>query len=336
MKKNEERLLSLINSFQDTPILVVGDLILDHYIWGKVNRISPEAPVVVVQVSEEDKRPGGAGNVAQNLISLGAQVSLCGVVGDDKEGRELLALLDASGMKTDGVLVDRQRPTTVKTRVIAHGQQVVRVDREEVKPLAEAYAQGLCGAMQAKLLVSKGVIISDYAKGAIVPAVFDKIRQGVKDGVIGRAKVPVLVDPKAPHFSMYGGATIMKPNRIEAQEASGVVIGDRASAKEAGKVLLARWSAEMVLITLGEEGMVLVSREEGPNNAVEIETRSREVYDVSGAGDTVSAVFMLALTAGATPAEAAELANRAAGIVIGEVGTVAVTAAQLKEAVKEE
>lgn len=322
-------LTSIIDRFVGTPVVVVGDLIVDHYIWGKVNRISPEAPVVVVHVTREDRRLGGAGNVARNLAALGANVSVCGVVGDDDQGRSLLGMLDEIGADSSGVLVDRSRPTTVKTRVLAHSQQVVRVDREVTNPLHESYAEGVAAALQSKLSTAKGVVISDYAKGTVCSQLFDRVEQGYERGVLGSGKIPVLVDPKAPNFSRYRRATIIKPNRREAEEASGVAISDRAAAVLAGKVLLDRWSCEMVLITLGEMGMVLVGRDDR-EPAIEVDTVARHVFDVSGAGDTVSAVFVLALAVGASPREAAILANGAAGIVVGEVGTVAVTADQLR------
>lgn len=322
------RLKEVIERFTGTPVVVVGDLIVDHYIWGKVNRISPEAPVVVVEVTKEDRRLGGAGNVARNLSTLGAQVSVCGVVGDDDSGRTLIGMMDEIRIDSSGVLVDRSRPTTMKTRVIAHNQQVVRVDREITAPLADSYAEGVAAALQSKFATTRGVIISDYAKGTVCPQLFDRIEQGYERGVLGADRIPVLVDPKSANFSRYRRATIIKPNRAEAEEASGIAIPDRAAAAAAGNALLERWSSEMVLITLGELGMVLVSRDPA-EPVVEVDTVARHVFDVSGAGDTVSAVFLLALAVGATRAEAATLANSAAGIVVGEVGTVAVTKDQL-------
>jgi len=324
---------SIISKFEGTPMLVVGDLIVDHYLWGKVERISPEAPVVVVQVTEESKRPGGAGNVVSNLAELGAKVTICGVVGDDDEGRGLVKMLGDMGANVNGILVDRTRPTIVKTRVIAHAQQVVRVDRELVKPLAETYSEGVAAAVQSFASNSKGIVISDYGKGTICQPVLEKFAPLAEQGLLGLGKLPIIVDPKAPNFSKYKNATVIKPNRREAEEASGMVIVDRPSAIAAARVLLQRWGCEMVLITLGEAGMVLVSEKDGDNKAIEIETVAQEVYDVSGAGDTVSSVFGLALAVGASPKDAAELANRAAGIVVAEVGTVAVTKHELLEAV---
>jgi D-beta-D-heptose 7-phosphate kinase/D-beta-D-heptose 1-phosphate adenosyltransferase len=331
-----EVLLKVVEKFQDTPVLVVGDLIVDHYIWGGVNRISPEAPVVVVDVNKEDKRPGGAGNVGHNLVELGARVHVCGVVGDDLEGRALTEQLESLGMQTGGVFVDRNRPTTVKTRVIAHAQQVVRVDRESRDILSAAFQESIGAEVREKLSTVGSVIISDYGKGAVTETLFTRVREAAQDGEAGITSVPVLVDPKAPNFSLYQGGTIIKPNRKEAEEASGVSISDRDSAIAAGRVLLEKWNSEFVLITLGEMGMVLVSALDSYPTPVEIDTVAQEVYDVSGAGDTVSAVFGLALASGAKPDIAAELANIAAGIVVSEVGTVPVRKEQLIERIRSE
>lgn len=332
-KPDVAALINLIDRFAGTPLVVVGDLIVDHYVWGKVDRISPEAPVVVVNVTEENRRLGGAGNVARNLVTLGAAVTVCGVVGDDDAGRALISMIDELGANSSSVLVDRSRTTTVKTRVIAHSQQVVRVDREVISPLAETYGHALAAAVQSTFESTKGIIVSDYAKGTIGPQLFDRFGEGVQKGLLGLGKVPVLVDPKAPHFELYRNASIIKPNRREAEQAAGTSIRDRASGVRAAQSLLNRWQCEMVLVTLGEHGMVLVGRDE-TEPPVEVETEAREVFDVSGAGDTVSAVFTLALAAGGTPAEAAYLSNVAAGIVVGEIGTVAVEAEELRAALK--
>ena len=341
------RLIQCLDKFGNVPIVVVGDLILDHYIWGRVDRISPEAPVVVVNMVEENKRLGGAGNVAHNLVSLGAKVTLCGVVGDDQNGRDFIGMMEAVGIDTSGVMVDRTRPTTVKTRVIAHGQQVVRVDREDASALSPVYHEALAAAVESQIPRSCGVLLSDYGKGTISEPLVKRISACAKDqgsglqeegqdgsrsagrGCASRVSYPFLVDPKAPNFLTYKGATIIKPNRKEAQEASGLLIKDRQSAIIAGRSLLDIWDCDMVLITLGELGMVLVERGRVDNSAIEIETDALEVFDVSGAGDTVSATFGLALASGASPEDAAYLANYAAGIVVREVGTVAVRREQL-------
>lgn len=332
MAEHNKELLKVVDSFRGTKMLVVGDLILDHYVWGKVSRISPEAPVVVVQVSDESKRLGGAANVAHNLTTLGADVQLCGIVGDDEHGRELVRLLQELGVETSGILVDSSRPTTVKSRVIAHAQQVVRVDREVTRPLTSALSTQLAATVKAKAAASRGIIISDYAKGVVSADLFNSIGEAHREGKIGLDSAALLIDPKAPNFPLYSYASVIKPNRGEAEAASGLEIRDRASAIEAGKVLLGKWSSEMVLITLGEHGMVLVARDGKEGfRTVEVETVAREVYDVSGAGDTVSAVFSLALAAKTGLREAATLANIAAGIVVREIGTAAVSVDELRE-----
>ncbi len=331
MKVDKSKLLGVVQGFRDVPMLVVGDLLLDHYIWGSVDRISPEAPVVVVAVTEENKRLGGAGNVANNLVSLGAKASICGAVGDDEAGQQMVELFAEKGVETEGILVDSSRPTTQKTRVIAHAQQVVRVDREVAEPLAENHQKEMGARVSASLKQARGVIVSDYAKGAICPAVFDALHGRSKTGPAAGA---VLVDPKAPNFSMYRSATVIKPNRKEAEESSGMRIKKRSDAIAAGRKLLTVWDTEMVLITLGEMGMVLVAREDEQHAPVEVDTVARDVYDVSGAGDTVSAVFSLSLAAGASTSDAAVLANIAAGVVVGEVGTAVVSVDSLNSAIE--
>lgn len=328
-----KKLLEIIDRFVATPILVIGDLILDHYAWGCANRISPEAPVVIVEMTTESKRPGGAGNVAKNLLSLGAKVRLCGVVGDDVDGKEFINIMEELGADISGVLIDTNRPTTTKTRILANGQQIVRVDRELRALLSPRENEAIIAAMKTDLESFKGVVISDYAKGVLSPHFFESMSSIAKQGIFGLDKVPVIIDPKELNFSLYNGATVVKPNRKEAEQASGMKISSRVDAIKAGRFLLQRWSCEVVLITLGDDGMVLVSREGLPNPTIEIPTQAREVYDVSGAGDTVSAVFSLALGSGASLEEAAQLANLAAGIVVGEVGTVAVSPDALKAAV---
>jgi len=326
-----ERLLSLIDRFQDTPILLVGDMMLDHYVWGKVERISPEAPVVVVQVTEESERPGGAALVAHNLVQLGAKVYLGGFIGEDSSGLALKNLLENLGINTDALIVDPERPTTVKTRVIAHSQQVVRVDREKVGTVSGELGVELSKRLAQVMPNTKAMVVSDYAKGAVTETLFDLLDE--KKSQLGFGKYPVVIDPKAPNFSLYRNATVIKPNRAEAARAANMEIPSRAHAISAGEILLRRWGCEIVLITLGEDGMVLVSNSPGLPSTVEIDTTAREVFDVSGAGDTVNAVFTLALATGAEPGDAARLANYAAGLVVAEVGTVAVTAQDLRAAV---
>lgn len=323
-----QELLTIIDRFVGAEILVVGDILVDHYIWGTVKRVSPEAPVVVVNVTREDRRLGGAGNVARNISSLGGVPTVCGTVGDDEAGRSVHGLLAEIGASDRGIVIDFARPTIVKTRVIAHSQQVVRIDREVVRPLDRYVAEKVCEGVVAGLEFAKGVIVSDYGKGTIGEKVLAPLKEK-------GAQLPVVVDPKSPNFGLYKGATVVKPNRSEASQACGFPIADRSSAIQAGQLLLRDWDCEMVMITLGEEGMVLVGDPEKGEPPIEVDTVAQEVFDVSGAGDTVSAVFTLALAVGGTPRQAAVLANCAAGVVVGEVGTAAINAEQLKERLQE-
>ena len=330
MHTSHERLNYLLQSFDQVPMLVIGDVILDHYVWGKVERVSPEAPVVVVQVEKEEYRLGGAANVAHNLQSLGAVVDLCGLVGPDEGSKVISEKLQELGIKHSALLTDPLRKTTTKTRVIAHSQQVVRIDREDTDAISANLASEFASVVECKLTTAKGVIVSDYGKGVISAKLFDCFAK--------HRQIPVLVDPKSPHFDLYATATIIKPNRKEAEEASGRKIKNRGDAVDVAKILLENWKCAMVLITLGEDGMVLVAKSINQSldhayEGIEVETKARKVYDVSGAGDTVSAVFALALAVGATHQEAAILSNLAAGVVVGEIGTVPVSKDKLAKEV---
>lgn len=326
---SKTELLNIVERFDSSRMLVVGDLILDHYIWGKVSRISPEAPVVVVKTTKETRTPGGAANVVNNLIKLGADVSVAGFVGKDQSGEILVEQLKELGANVDGVFVDPSRITTSKSRVIAHAQQVVRVDREESSPYDPALVARLSSYLEGSLDKCSGIIISDYAKGVVSSRLFDPLSAAKAKGKIALNKCPLVIDPKAPNYPFYRGASVIKPNRAEAEDASGVQITDKESAEKAARILLDKWNCELVLITLGEGGMLFVTRDESQ----QIPTRARQVFDVSGAGDTVSAVFALSLAVGASPLQAAVLSNIAAGVVVAEVGTVPILLEQLEEAI---
>lgn len=332
MLTSAEQLLKTTDAIAGLPVLVVGDIILDRYIWGRVERISPEAPVPVVEVKNTEDRLGGAGNVVRNLVNLGAKVALCGFIGDDDEGKKVLAQLEQQGVNRDGVITDRNRRTTLKTRVMAHGQQVVRIDDENLTAPAAALAEGLAAAIDSQLDGSKAVIVSDYGKGSVSEAVLRRLDQARVAKRLGLGTRPLLLDPHPRNYSLYKSYSIIKPNRKEAEKASGIDITDRPTAMQAAQLLLKKWNAEMVLITLGEDGLVLV--EAGGKQPIMLETQTQEVYDVSGAGDTVAAVFTAALGAGASAGAAGELANIAAGIVVAEVGTFAVTADLLRERIQ--
>jgi len=316
-----ERAERLLRRFAQVRVLVVGDLILDQFIWGRVERISPEAPVPVVQVTAESFRLGGAANVVGNVRSLGGAARACGVIGSDGAGRRVLQELGAIGCDTRGVVTARNRATTRKTRIIAHQQQVVRFDREDglhARVAARAHAFAL-----ARLHENDAVVISDYGKGMITPGFLQAL-------AAARAEQPFLlvIDPKKENFAHYRGASLLTPNREEATQASGLDIRDKPGLLRAGGILLERWEAEAVLITRGEEGMSLFQRGETVRH---FPTAAKQVFDVTGAGDTVVATCALALAAGASLDEAAILANHAAGIVVGQVGTATVSAAQLRK-----
>jgi D-glycero-beta-D-manno-heptose-7-phosphate kinase len=320
------RLAALVGRFARVRVLVVGDLMLDRFVWGRVERISPEAPVPVVHVRGEDARPGGAGNVVSNVQALGGRAGVCGIVGRDEAGGELVRRLAALGAGTAGVIVDRDRPTIEKTRIVAHQQQVVRLDREQPAPpdgRAVARLRDQVLGMRRRYDV---VVLSDYNKGAIGRDLLDALAEARR-----RERFTWLVDPKRANFDHYRGVSLVKPNREEAAAASGIDIRDRASLRRAGERLLERWEAEAVLISRGEEGMALFK----PGGAVaEFPTVAREVFDVTGAGDTVIATCALALGAGGTPEEATVLANHAAGVVVGKIGTATASAAELRAALR--
>ncbi len=320
------RLREIISGFGKAKVLVVGDLILDEFIWGKVSRISPEAPVPVVWVDSENFMPGGASNVANNIRSLGGEVFLVGVVGEDSRGDVLQALLRRKGIHCEGIFTDPHRPTTQKTRVIAHHQQVVRIDREILRPVSDVLLKQMLCFIASKIKEVDALIIEDYGKGVIVPQLVQGIvRLGKKYRKI------VTVDPKETHFSYYRGVTTITPNHHEAGSAAGIVIRDDATLLEAGRRLLEKVRCETVLITLGENGMSVFQR---GKPMVKIPTVARDVFDVSGAGDTVISAYTMARAAKANAQEAAHLSNMAAGIVVGKVGIAVTTCEELTEAAK--
>ncbi len=310
----------ILTSFKKKKILVIGDIILDRYIWGKVSRISPEAPVPVVEVTDEDFLLGGASNVAHNIVSLGGSATLAGVAGNDRGGDILRKMFDDKRIQHDGVLWT-SRPTTMKTRVIAHGQQVVRFDREEKNKVDGKLSAHLIGQIKKSLPGYDAVIISDYRKGVISSELVREIVRLAKP-----KNIFVSVDPKVGHFHCYRHVSLITPNVQEASAASGIEIRDEKSLVNAGRTLLKKLPCSAVLITRGEQGMSLFKKD----IAVHIPTVAKNVYDVTGAGDTVIAVFTLAHASGASLEEAAVIANHGAGIVVGEVGTAVITQEQLR------
>jgi rfaE bifunctional protein kinase chain/domain len=317
-------LRAYVKKFNTGKVLVVGDLILDQYIWGPVSRISPEAPVPVVNVSSETLQLGGAANVSNNIRSLGGRVDLCGVIGADEAGRQFTAVLQSRGIQSDGILTDRDRPTTRKTRVVAHNQQLVRFDVERAHPISGVFEARIRRYIAACIRSAAAVVVSDYAKGVVTPRLMSDLM-----ALADRHGIPVIVDPKVAHIEFYKGAAVLTPNHLETLQAVGMHGDDEATLVEAGRQLHERLGSRAVLITRGERGMTLI--EEGAQ-ITHIPTVARQVFDVTGAGDTVVATLSLAMAAGAPMRQAARLANHAAGIVVGMIGTGTVTASELDEA----
>lgn len=324
----------VIRRFAGKRVLVVGDLMLDRYVTGEVERISPEAPVPVLQVRHVRVRPGGAANVALNVQCMGGHAIVAGVVGDDAEGVELQALLAAEDISAAGIVVSRNVATTVKTRIMAERQQMLRMDREDLAADPDASVPELCRRIASQIGETNGVVIEDYGKGAIT----ERVAQACVDGAAA-ASIPSGLDPKDNHALPVSGITLATPNYREACLAAGVKeqrldVGPELEAHllGVGQRLRGKWSARLLIITLGSHGMFLLGDDGAP---VVIPTRAREVFDVSGAGDTVIAVALLALAGGASEREAASLANYAAGVVVGKVGTAGCTASELLESIAE-
>lgn len=317
-----------IQRFPQASVLVVGDLILDHYVMGRVSRISPEAPVPVVHVESESLRLGGAANVFNNILALGGKADLCGVIGADESGRLLMKELGNKRSGRGGVVIDHDRPTTRKSRVIAHNQQIVRYDIEGRSELKATLQRRILQYVESRLRELSCVVVSDYAKGVVTATLMSEITR-----LAALRKVPVIVDPKVEHFGFYKGVTVITPNHLEATQAAGVHGDDNQSINEAGAMIRQRLGCQSVLITRGEKGMSLY---EADGASWHLPTQARQVYDVTGAGDTVIGTLALALSTGASIKTGAILANYAAGIVVGMVGTATVTPKQLSEALGNE
>ncbi len=299
-------------------VLVVGDVMLDEWVWGRVSRISPEAPVPVVAVDDHSFTLGGAGNVASNLCAVGARVSFAGAVGDDAEGRRVLALLDAQGVDRSAAIALADRPTTRKTRIVAHNQQVVRADWESTTPLGASDRARMCALVAKVAREHDAVVLSDYAKGLFS-------RELVEAASVAAV---VTADPKPANIDLFAGVTCVAPNAIEAAGASGVPIVDEASLERAGTRLLERLGCRYVVVTRGERGMALFG---ASGERMLIPSVARTVFDVSGAGDTVVAVLTAALAAGAPIAGAMQLANFAAGAVVEKLGTATASPEEILE-----
>ena len=314
----------IIDAFSKRKVLVIGDLIVDRYIWGKVERVSPEAPVPVVEVTREEFSLGGAANVANNIVSLGGCATLVGICGRDSGGDALKALLNQA--KIECALVEDARPTSEKTRIIAHNQQVVRFDKESKAHLSGSGLKRMLALVTDLLPSHDAVIISDYKKGVITPGLMKSLMAAVntKSG----KKYFVAVDPKVGHFHLYKGVSLITPNLNEASQGASIPITDERTLINAGRKLVTGLKAGAVLVTRGEQGMSLFAG----RKVRHIPTAARKVFDVTGAGDTVIATFTLAHASGASLEQSAVLANYAAGIVVAQVGTAAATAKALKKA----
>ena len=304
--------------------LVVGDLMLDEYLWGKTERISPEAPVAIVDVSRNDLRLGGAGNVINNLATLGCQVAVLGVVGDDGDGHRLAERLSAKGIASSGIIFEPGRLTTRKTRILAGHQQVLRIDREVRAPISPASEDLLLASARTALANCDLLLLSDYLKGVLTERLTIALI-----ALANEMRVPVVVDPKGLNYRKYRGATLLTPNRKEAQLATGIAISDISSLEAAGKALCASLALKALLITRSEEGMSVFYSD---GRHLPLPTVAREVFDVSGAGDTVLALIGVGLAAGLEVAQAAQIANLGAGIVVAKLGTSTVTADELLRA----
>ena len=324
VKFSEQRLKELYARIAGKRIAVIGDLMLDRYLWGSVTRISPEAPVPIVEVDYESSRLGGAANVANNIKSLGGIPVLIGVAGKDPAAGILRSIMEENGFPTEGVITDERRPTTMKTRVIAHNQHVVRIDQEVKHNISSLLQQQMLEYLRSQIYSIDALIIEDYNKGVIAKDLIAPLIQLATD-----YRKTITVDPKFNNFFEYKNVTVFKPNRTEVEEALGIKFTSDAKVEEAGRSLLEKLNTRYVLLTRGEKGMSLFDRE---GNIQHVPTKALEVADVSGAGDTVISTLTMILAGGGTIQEAAALANYAGGVVCGEIGIVPITLDALSHA----
>ena len=313
--------------FSKISILVIGDLMVDEYLWGEVDRISPEAPVPVVNIRRESYTLGGAGNVANNLVELGSKVSVIGIAGSGMWGRLLVRHLNELNVDASGVIQDGNRPTIRKTRIIGANQQMLRIDREDTTPLHQRYLKPIFSQVEEKMPGVDAVIVSDYGKGLINDHLMETITTAAH-----RHQKPVIADPKGMVFTKYAGVTLLTPNKKEAGLAAGIDITDDQTLIRAGKRVIDQAQPEALLITCGKDGMVLMQSNQAP---FWIKAKAQQVFDVSGAGDTVVAMMGLGMASGLSLTESAALANTAAGIVVGKIGTATVSVSELEEYLKE-
>lgn len=320
---HRDEMMKFIDGFAGKKIMVVGDLMLDRFIYGSVDRISPEAPVPVVRVKNEVNKLGGSGNVVQNIKALGAEPVLIGITGDDQEAETVQQLMESSALSTDGVIKISGRPTTIKTRILAERQQVVRLDNEDDEALNGGILTKVLERIDKFLGAADAVIVSDYSKGLVTEKLMEHLTSSLEEGKL------LAIDPKPSNHRCYKNAGVITPNFKETSEISLVKIKDDKDLVEAASRIFEMLNCKSLLITLGEKGMAIF---DGPNSAMKsLDTRAREVFDVTGAGDTVISAFSLAKAAGADMLTAAEIANYAAGIVVSKLGTATVTSSELKE-----
>lgn len=321
-----KNLIRYISRFKRARLFVIGDLMIDEFKWGVVDRISPEAPVPVVRITAENLMLGGAANVVNNICSLGGKVLVSGVIGNDMMGQKMVQSLKKKGVPIGGLCIEEDRLTIIKTRIVAHSQQVVRYDREELTPIRTASREKIINYLSKNIDRIDGVIISDYGKGVVSRVLMDRVRSiTLKKGKI------LVVDPEVNHFHFYKEVTAIAPNHHEASKAAGKEIHSDKDLLEVGHRLISRYRCKHLLVTRGERGMSLFDQDSHCHN---IPTMAKEVYDVTGAGDTVISAFTLALAVGAKPIEAAVISNHAAGIVVGEVGTATVSGGHLKKSIQ--
>jgi rfaE bifunctional protein kinase chain/domain len=319
---SKQRAEEITNTIRDRKIVVLGDVMLDEFVWGDVTRISPEAPVPVVDVRRESVHLGGAANVLANLVALGARACVIGVTGNDTAGERLRAVLhETTALQSNGFLiVDEGRPSTTKTRIIAHNQLVVRADRESRNPVGSETEDRIISVLKDALQTADAFVVSDYDKGVVTARILAEILP------LAYERMPVLIDPKIRNFNFYRPATLVTPNHHEALRMANLEDDSDEGLHQAAGVIRARLGCDSVLVTRGDRGMMLLERDGDP---VFVQTVGREVYDVTGAGDTVIATLAGALAAGASMIEAATLANHAAGVVVGKVGTATTSATEL-------
>ncbi len=317
-----KEILSYIHTCRNQTLVVLGDVMLDEFHWCKVNRISPEAPVPICKVESTTLIPGGAANVAHNIQSLSNTARLVGVIGKDNSGIKLLQELRLCHVSPDDMVIDNTRPTILKSRIIAHHQQVVRVDREDTRPFSRVVDQKILKQVQKVLPCAHGVILSDYLKGTLSAPLTQKVIQMAK-----HLHLPVIADPKGDSYEKYQGATVLTPNFHEFQTVVKKLLSSEEEILKEGLILIEKLKLEALLITRSEKGMTLITKQGGKTD---IPTIAQEVFDITGAGDTVIALFSIALSAGLEMSAAARLANAAAGIVVGKLGTATTTLEEIQ------